>query len=568
MSLYGLGRHGDCYWIGIAAFLTMFLPSLQARDSAYLKDRAVDPEGLVTFEELAPSQVFLESAAPGVLGRVCAPARGALQNYFQNEQIGFDEDLVYRDGDRYCHIFYRPTLAGFRAEPKNSPVRALLFDFDSTRFVVRGDEVVGDSLDVVRSILQNLHRPIPISIGLGRGLSPTLYEEARLRHFGDLASPVMFRDNGSFGFNPWVQDFIKSGRVGATLRVLVPRRLFEAIPANGPAFLPHLDELCRLDSQFVRSHLSWEGGDLLFMRDPRDRDRLLLFYGEAARPYWGRSLTPAEYAYVLKAEFGAEEAIDLSGLAAHVDYEVAFLPDAGIAVLGTHLTGNVSLAREALASLIARMPSPAPTELVELRKVLVRAEDDSGLRDDVLRAVRRAAKARDRWRLADAEGSCPEGDCPAEEPLSFQELETLLALDPERTRARVRADYSSRFDRQTIGAYLAIVESQFLEVPEDVLEVSRRSSEKLAALGFEVIPVPRLGGHPDSSIPWAGLSHVNLLLVDHKLFVPRFGFGSEEDRLLEELSERIPGAYQVIPIFAQHLIVHNGGLHCISGILR
>jgi len=559
-------------WAGVLLVLLIALSfPVQARDSAYLKDQVVLAGDLVSFEELAPSKVFVEAVAPGVLGRACAENPAALREYYREQELRFDKGLVYRDSaNRFCHVYYVPTFHGFRAQPKNAPVQALLFEFDATRLVVRGDEEIGDSLDVVRSLVKRLERPIPISIGVGRGLSPQLHEEARLRHFGGVKGLVALRDIGPGGYNPWVQDFIKSGRVGDQPKILVPRRLFEGVPANGPAFQANLDELCRQSPFFVRSNLSWEGGDLLFILDPKNHERLLLFYGEAAKPYWGRNLTPDEYAYVLKAEFGADEAVDLSALAAHVDYELAFLPEAGVALLGTHLNGNVVLAREALASLIARMPEPTPKELLELRRCLIQAEKDySGSSGAVLKALRRAAEVRDKWRLVHPEEPGQEdGGTSLAGSITYEELDRLLAVDTEVTRAKVRAEYARRFDRQTIGAHLALVESQFLKTPEDVVERTRRSAEKLSAFGFQVIFVPRLGGHPDSIIPWSGHSHVNLLLVDQQLFVPRFGFGAEEDRLLDELARKLPERYEVIPIFAQHLLIHNGGLHCISGILR
>jgi hypothetical protein len=61
---------------------------------------------------------------------------------------------------------------------------------------------------------------------------------------------------------------------------------------------------------------------------------------------------------------------------------------------------------------------------------------------------------------------------------------------------------------------------------------------------------------------------VNGLLIDKIFFVPKFGLGDSEDRLLERLASQLSDSHTLVPVYSQHSLIHNGGIHCISGILR
>ncbi len=532
-----------------------------AGSAASASAMAKSDDWAVREEAILPAAGFEEAVEPGALRRACSSSAEALERYFFEHGLPFDRTLLRRHGRELCHIAYEPTLPGFRVAAETDPVRELLVDFDATRFVTRGNEELGDSLDVLRAILRTADRPPPVTLLLNHGFHSVFQSAAEARHFGTgwevrtLASPVLRL------YSPWAQDFLKSGRVRGEVRMLVPRRLYEGDRESGPLYEPLLTQVVQVSPGAARSRLSWEGGDLMAVRDPQRPERLLLLHGDAARPYWG-DLTPEEYAYVLRREFGADETVDLSGLAAHIDFAVNFLCGSRVALLSRPLTGNFALAREALASLIGRFNGAPPAELTELRELMGargRAADA-----DLRRALRRALEARDRWKLP------PADDASAEEArrLTLFEVNRLLADQPEAARELVFRGWSGLAAPHLIDAHLALVASQLEDPPEGLQERLWRAGRRLQRLGFEVIEVPTIQVDPELGIRWAGLAHVNFVCLGGKVFLPRFGFGAEEDALFEQLEQALPSGYTVVPVYAQHLLLHNGGLHCMFGMIR
>ena len=41
-----------------------------------------------------------------------------------------------------------------------------------------------------------------------------------------------------------------------------------------------------------------------------------------------------------------------------------------------------------------------------------------------------------------------------------------------------------------------------------------------------------------------------------------------ENMIIEDLRSQLPKEYKVVPIYARHLILSNGGIHCATGIVR
>jgi agmatine/peptidylarginine deiminase len=52
------------------------------------------------------------------------------------------------------------------------------------------------------------------------------------------------------------------------------------------------------------------------------------------------------------------------------------------------------------------------------------------------------------------------------------------------------------------------------------------------------------------------------------VFLPRFGLGAVEDRIFRDLGAQLPPGYAVVPIDAQRVLIRNGGLHCLTGLVR
>jgi agmatine/peptidylarginine deiminase len=115
---------------------------------------------------------------------------------------------------------------------------------------------------------------------------------------------------------------------------------------------------------------------------------------------------------------------------------------------------------------------------------------------------------------------------------------------------------------------LSVVESQLARKPLPTQQRIDAAVRTLEEMGFRVVRVPRLGGDRSLKVPWSGISYANSLLVDRTLFVPRFGLGDFETRMFDELDAALPPEYEVVPVYARHMMLYNGGVHCSVAIVR
>ncbi|MFH1964964.1 MAG: hypothetical protein ABIJ42_05425, partial [Acidobacteriota bacterium] len=210
-----------------------------------------------TTYEVAGDLDFPESAEPGALKFVCEESEEELSAFFRSRDIPYDPGLVKDRGGQKCHIWYEPTLPGFRAHTENDPIQGLMFDVDTLSFLSGRTEVVGDALDMVKEMLPHMPRPLDITLGVNHALETVWYEEALKLNFKDLRHSVKFHETTSTVSNHWTQDYIKSGSVDDESYIMVPRRLLEGSAEYGENFRIFLDDL--IEGSFVRSKLSWEG---------------------------------------------------------------------------------------------------------------------------------------------------------------------------------------------------------------------------------------------------------------------------------------------------------------------
>ena len=527
--------------------------------------------GDVVFEPVPPSTRWGDAVEPGALRLACAVSDAELKTLFEREGLPFRPELLRREPTRVCHVFYRPTVPGLRAAPDDAPVTGLLFDTDPVLYLAASTRKRDEPGGVMREVLRRIPRRLDVSILINGAHDTAAYEKATQRNFGGTPHRVTLLERGVDRTFWWVQDWMKAGASRRGPTILVPRRVFEGKPETGETFAPLLVRFARQDG-VARSRLSWEGGDLQFTRDPRDPRRLVLFYGAAAKPCWGETLTPREYEYVLRLEFGADRAVDLGGLAPHVDYFVSFLPRAGLALAGVPVSGDLAVARAALDALLARMAGAKPEALVELRDLLLSPKVDL---DRARLALERARRQQPEWRLAVdptlpermrslVAQVCPEGgDC-----LSPANQLRLIEADADTFESWVHATQSAKDEPAVIAAHLDVVEGQLEPVPE---AVRRRALEKvgeLEAMGFRVVRVPAFRVDLNGPRDWPGISYVNALVLDQQVFVPRFGLGEVEDRLLRDVGAQLPVGYSIVLIDAQRVLIRNGGLHCLTGLVR
>jgi hypothetical protein len=555
--------------LGAAVLLaTVFLPAQAAGQSS------LPPP---TFEYVTDDQAFPDAVEPGALRWTCAPNAEQLRRTFEARRTPFDPALASRRGRGVCHIDYTPTIAGFRAHPDDLPARDLFINVDSLALVARRTTAFGDALDISARIVEELERPVSIVLSMERRLSTQWYTLGAAQQYGNRTALVTWRTGSTPNLlNPWTQDFLKSGVALRRTQVLVPRNLFEGRADDGALFAPFLDSFQR-DDGFVRSRLSWEGGDIQFVRHPRDRSKLVLVHGQSAKQYWGQALTDAEYAWVLRREFGADLSIDVSGIVPHVDYFVAFVPADGIVLVSEPVTGNRELAIAASRLLAGHFGDAVPSSVRDLARAL----DDTGPLDAQRRTISRLVDAARR----EAEGGWPtavvadlyervqayvDNHCRHDPAACFNDagVDRLLQDDPELFRDWITESRRTRSDELFTRRLLDIVESQVVAPSPDLLARSKEKVAELEALGFRIVRVPRFGSDQNGSTQWAGVSYVNSLLLDDVLFVPTFGLGAVEERMLEALQAALPPRYRVVPTYARHMLLHNGGVHCTVAIIR
>jgi hypothetical protein len=513
-----------------------------------------------------------DAIEPGALQLACANVEQGLKTLFHRERLPFRPELVRRAGGRACHVFYRPTVPGFRASPDDDPVTELFFDTDALLYLATGSHNRGEPVGAMREVLRRITRPLSVDILIHQVHDAAAYERATLRNFGGTPHRIALLDRGIERNFWWVQDYVKAGSSSRGPTILIPRRIYEGSAQTGATFEPLLVNLAR-QARVVRSRLSWEGGDLQFTRDPRDAQRLVLYYGSFAKPYWAETLTQREFEYVLSLEFGADRTVDLGGLFPHVDYFVSFLPRTRAALVSLPVSGDLAVARAAIDALISRFGGREPKALVELRDRLSSSPNPDLLR--VRQTLERARLQMPEWQLAVdpalpermrllVAGACFEGkDC-----FSVTNQLRMIEADPATFEEWIHATQSARDEPAVIAAHLDVAEGQLDPLPEGL---RRRTLEKIAeleAIGFRVIRVPAFRVDLNGKRNWPGISYVNALVVDEQIFVPRFGLGEVEDRLFGELGAQLPAGYSVVPIDAQQVLIRNGGLHCLAGLVR
>ncbi len=528
-------------------------------------------DAAVHLTPISPSSRWPNAVEEEALSRACSPSVEELRGHFAREGLPFREDLVQSSGDEACHVFYRPTVPGFRASPDDDPLKEILFDADALLYLATARENRGEALGAMGEVLRRITRPLDVGVLIHRDHDDAAYEKATARSFGDTPHRVSLLDRGVERNFWWVQDYLKAGTSSRGETILIPHRIFEGKPENGKAFDPLLERIVGQD-RVVRSHLSWEGGDLQFTRDPRDPTKLVLFYGSFVKPYWGESLTGEEFEYVLSLEFGADRAVDLGGLAPHVDYFVCFLPLANVALVSEPRSGDLDVARAAVERLLAQFADREPRALLDLRQALSSPAPDPR---EVVRLVREARQRQGSWsfhvdaELFDRTKALVAEVCPGRDDCFAAPDQVRLAeANPALFEEWIHAVQAAKDEQAVVTAHLDLLESQLEPIPEDIQRRTLEKTAELEGMGFRVIRVPAFRVNLRKERDWPGISYVNGLVVDKQVFLPRFGLGEVEDGILRLVDAQLPPGYSIVPIYAQRVLIRNGGLHCLAGLVR
>jgi hypothetical protein len=529
----------------------------------------------VSFYSVKPDPDFADAVEKGAIQSVCAESKSELHQFFDWVRTPLEEKLIFNLNGKHCHIWYEPSLPGFRALPENQPISGLYFDLHTVSVMANRNLKVGDTLDIVKSILASINVDLPVSIGIAY-MDSQGYEWAKKGvsfHFPN--RPVSLRNNGNFRSTIWAQDYVKSGSFGKQPTLIIPRNLYEG-QAKYQSENSSLLNSVPVEQSF-RSKLSWEGGDLILVDHPTEQGSRILFYGWASRLYWGRNLTQPEYEYVLKREFGADLAIDISDPVSHIDYLVTFVPKHNLVLVATPVRGDRNLAFDALR-MIREVLGPSEEETINEVSLILEQffeQPSSDLERKLVNLIQQFQKKL--TAISKKKPSSPL-NLPSLESEDCLESFTKCLNDPpfntflEKKFSTV-TDWVTRniefeLQQRLPQVLIEIVESQIRSDRRLQSQRSIQVTETLAKLGFKVLSIPRIGGDPEAQTLWPGISYANSLLVEDQLFVPTFGLGPSEQSQIENLSQQLTGLVTVIPVYSRYNLVFNGGIHCVTGIIR
>ena len=432
----------------------------------------------------------------------------------------------------------------------------------------------GDSLDVIKAVLSGASRSLKVSLILSEMFDREYWGKASSFHFAGSHHNISTYPSRTTGQHPWAQDYIKPGEVNGELRILLPRRLYEGRNQNGAASRSFLDGFDR--RTFVRSKLSWEGGDLQFAADPVSPGGRVLIYGGMARHYWGRNLDRDEYEYVLRVEFGAARAVDLSQFGPHVDFLVALLPESRTALIAHPVTRDLGVAQAAAAELLRLYGKRSPPELQRLAECLQTRIGDALLQPEpalqlclrLRRDLPLIAPAEDRdlraalelyvdRNCAGAGTSCATADG----------TRRMLRAAPDLLKRALDAAADLELERLTAPRLLGLIEAQLRADNSPDQALFQIKEGEIGKLGFRVLRVPYLAA-PHIMAEWPGISYANVMAIDRTVFVPAFGLGKAEDKIFDNLAANLGSGYRVIPVYARYSLLHNAGVHCVFGVVR
>lgn len=484
-----------------------------------------------------------------------------IQNALTAQGLPFQPNLVRKDANGYCHIHYEPTVRGFKVAAEDFTVSELFFNVDTLAFLSHRDRVIGDSLNVSQSILRQVGQPLLVTLSLNASYPERFYQDAAKYAYGETSKhQFRFQHNPAEEYDPWIQDYLKFGHANGQPKALLTHRAFEGSREMGRILEPMLDSF--RDERFVRSKLSFEGGDLQFGLHPTDRSKLVLFHGTAGKQYFGDSLSNDEYAYVMRLEFGADESVYLGDVTPHVDYTLALLPADNIALVARPECSNPEVARASVGMLRDEYAGAVPPELAELERLLTRFPAKA----ETLEAIQAAKGAHSAWKaqvdpaVRERIGAYVGANCPNNPRacVSAEAIPQLLQNHMKLLEDWVEAGAQVRMKEAMNANLLALIEQQVAGCDTSKISKLDADGQLLKDMGYRVVSVPWISGNGS----WPGISYVNSALIEHTLFVPQLGLGKVEGDWMQKLGSDLPLSYKIVPVPARFLLLRNGGIHC------
>ncbi|MCZ2155930.1 MAG: agmatine deiminase family protein, partial [Bryobacterales bacterium] len=282
-----------------------------------------------------------------------------------------------------------------------------------------------------------------------------------------------------------------------------------------------------------------------------------------------------EYEYDLKLEFGADDAVNLSGLAAHIDYFVSILPDSQTLMVSREHRGDLALCQSAIGLLISRFGSN-PLFLQLKEQFATEAGAFGAGKPRALELLDEARKAFPSWdplvkvdvfqRLSVYWNQhCHDDD---DQCTSSEGFERMLETDPALAKDWVSEATLLKSAPRFAAAMVGLLSSQIENSPVARERLVESKLRELRKRGYDIVEVPEIPGDPGEQVRWAGINYVNSAIIDNYIFVPEFALGVAEDRILEKLQQDLPAPFVVVPVYARNTLALNGGVHCVVGFRR
>jgi hypothetical protein len=162
----------------------------------------VERVGSVSIFPIEGVRQFADATVPGAIRRACAEDRVQLERFFAERSALFIPGLLRRGhGLPYCHLYYEPTLAGFRASADDEPITGVFGALDPASFVA-GRKPLGDSLEILKFVLGQAPQALRVTLTISQDYDPRHWPAATERHFGGLPHQVETRPSRPRGRSP------------------------------------------------------------------------------------------------------------------------------------------------------------------------------------------------------------------------------------------------------------------------------------------------------------------------------------------------------------------------------
>jgi hypothetical protein len=472
---------------------------------------------------------------------------GAAETVKHVARLVFEESVNGSEVPERFGFAFRPSDASYRVAVESGSLDARTFRVQLTRGDYWSGRPDGGSVDIARQLMLRFPES-RFLISIEDRFVATLERLA-----GTWGLPVdqerwLLHADGPI--SQWAQDNGKAGVLigddgeeGAPA-TLVPR--FASRREDGSEFLPAesfvVETLVDAGHAVIPSPLSFQGGDLLAVRDPSRGERML-FLGEA-EVYRNSSLglTRDQVLEAFRVEFGVDRCEVLPSLSFHIDFDVTFREhgDEVVAFVNDRESGARILVELALAPL--REQGTLSAGDAERARELLRTRKDKEAAALLLGALephRIGPGVYSGGLTRGFEDSGRQSDV-----ANFQRF--LFSLDVLDATAGETAPSDDAHERAYVRSLLRH------------RELRDKLAGQLSALGFRVVPVP---GFSEGAY---SVSYINGIQTRRGYLMPTYGGFLEplDDAAGQAIRDALGGTVVVDPVECPESQRRLGGVHC------